>query len=179
MYILIILQGEGKMIQKFREFKPEIDNNCFIAGNADIIGRVKIEEDASIWFGTVLRGDVNSIHIERGANIQDNCTIHVDPGDNYVEIGEYVTVGHNVILHGCKVGSYSLIGMGSIILDGAIIGEETMVGAGSLITSNKVIPSGVLCLGSPAKVVRELTDDEKQWLRESAEGYIRLSKEYK
>jgi len=166
------------MIQKFKGYKPEIDDNCFIAGNADIIGNVKIEEDASIWFGTVLRGDVNSIHIGKGTNIQDNCTIHVHQDSN-VDVDQYVTVGHGVILHGCRIGKYSLIGMGSIILDGAVIGEESMIGAGSLVTSNKVIPSGVLCVGSPAKVVRELTEEEKLNLRESAESYIGLSKEYK
>jgi carbonic anhydrase/acetyltransferase-like protein (isoleucine patch superfamily) len=144
------------MIQKFREFKPEIDSTCFIAGNAYIIGRVKIDENASIWYGAVLRGDVNSIHIGRGSNIQDNCTVHVDPGNSCVEVDEHVTVGHNVVLHGCRIGKFSLIGMGSIIMDGAVIGEETMIGAGSLVTSNKVIPSGVLCIGSPAKVIREL-----------------------
>ncbi|MHC1721539.1 MAG: gamma carbonic anhydrase family protein [Clostridiaceae bacterium] len=167
------------MIQKFKNYKPQIDANCFIAGNADIVGRVKIEADASIWFGAVLRGDVNNILIGKGSNIQDNCTVHADYGGKNVEVGEYVTVGHNAILHGCKVGSYSLVGMGSIILEGAIIGEETMVGAGSLVTSYKEIPSGVLCMGSPAKVIRELTDEEKKSLRETAEGYINLAQEYK
>jgi carbonic anhydrase/acetyltransferase-like protein (isoleucine patch superfamily) len=167
------------MIQKFKNYKPEINADCFIAGNADIVGRVKIEADASIWFGAVLRGDLNNIHIGKGSNIQDNCTIHVDEGGCNAIVGEYSTIGHNAILHGCKIGNCSLVGMGSIVLEGAVIGDETMIGAGSLITSNKIIPSGVLCMGSPAKVIRELTDEEKKALRETAEGYIVLAKEYK
>ncbi|MGE5628905.1 MAG: gamma carbonic anhydrase family protein [Solirubrobacterales bacterium] len=167
------------MIQKFRDYKPEIDKDCFIAGNADIIGRVKIEKDANIWFGAVLRGDVNSIHIGKGVNIQDNCTVHVDAGDCSVEVSDYATVGHNSVLHGCKVGKYALVGMGSVVLNGAVIGDETIIGAGSLVTSNKVIPSGVLCVGSPAKVIRELTEEEKMELRKGAEEYVLLSKEYK
>lgn len=167
------------MIHKFKKFKPQIHENCFIAGNADIIGKVRIEEEANIWFGVVLRGDLNSIHIGRGSNVQDNCTVHVDTDGPGVEVGEYVTVGHNAVLHGCKLGNYSLVGIGSIILEGAVIGEETMIGAGSLVTSNKVIPPGVLCMGSPAKVIRELTDEEKQGLRKSASEYIELSNEYK
>ena len=167
------------MLYKFRGYKPKISESSFIAGSADIIGNVTIEDDASIWFGAVLRGDVNSVRIGRGTNIQDNCTIHVHEDNSFVNVGEYVTVGHNVTLHGCKIGKFSLIGMGSIVLDGAEIGEQTMIGAGSLVTSNKVIPSGVLCVGSPAKVVRELTDEEKLSLRDSADNYIDLSKEYK
>lgn len=167
------------MIQKFKKFKPEIHENCFIAGNADIIGKVKIEEEASIWFGVVLRGDLNKIHIGKGSNIQDNSTVHVDTDGPGTTVGEYVSVGHNSVLHGCSIGNHSLVGMGSIILEGAVIGEETIVGAGSLVTSNKVIPSGVLCMGSPAKVIRELTEEEKKGLRKNAQEYIELANEYK
>jgi len=167
------------MIQKFKKFKPEIHENCFIAGNADIIGRVKIEEEANIWFGVVLRGDLNKIQIGRGSNIQDNSTVHVVAGGPGTVVGEYVSGGHNSGLHGCSIGSYSLVGMGSIVLEGAVVGEETIVGAGSLVTSNKVIPSGVLCMGSPAKVIRELTEEEKQGLRKNAQEYIDLANEYK
>ena len=167
------------MIQKFKKFKQEIHENCFIAGNADIIGRVKIEEEANIWFGVVLRGDLNDIHIGKGSNIQDNSTVHVDAVGPGTDVGEYVTVGHNSVLHGCKIGNYSLVGIGSIVLEGSVIGDETIIGAGSLVTSNKIIPSGVLCMGSPAKVIRELTDEEKKSLRKSAEEYIELASEYK
>jgi carbonic anhydrase/acetyltransferase-like protein (isoleucine patch superfamily) len=167
------------MIQKFKKFKPEIHENSFIAGNADIIGRVKIEEEANIWFGVVLRGDLNKIHIGRGSNIQDNSTVHVDADGPGTMVGEYVTVGHNSVLHGCTIGNHSLVGMGAIVLEGAVVGEETIIGAGSLVTSNKVIPSGVLCMGSPAKVIRELTEEEKKGLRKNAQEYIELASEYR
>jgi len=177
----MILQKESirQMIQKFKKFKPEIHENCFIAGNADIIGRVNIEEEANIWFGVVLRGDLNNINIGKGSNIQDNSTVHVDAVGPGTDVGEYVTVGHNSVLHGCKIGNYSLVGMGSVLLEGSVIGDETIIGAGSLVTSNKIIPSGVLCMGTPAKVIRELTDEEKKSLRKSAEEYIELANEYK
>jgi carbonic anhydrase/acetyltransferase-like protein (isoleucine patch superfamily) len=167
------------MIHKFKKFKPEIHQNCFIAGNADIIGRVRIEEAVSIWFGAVLRGDLNKIHIGKGSNVQDNSTIHVDADGPGTVVGEYVTIGHNSVLHGCSIGSYSMVGMGAVVLEGAVVGEETIIGAGSLVTSNKIIPSGVLCIGSPAKVIRELTDDEKTALRKNAMDYIELANEYK
>ncbi|CAB1239534.1 gamma carbonic anhydrase family protein [Clostridium sp. MT-14] len=167
------------MIRKFKNYMPEIGKNCFIADNAEIIGKVKIYEDANIWFGAVLRGDVNYIYVGKGSNVQDNCTFHTSEGMNPIEIGEYVTVGHNAIIHGGKVGKYSLIGMGSIILDNAEIGEYTIIGAGSLVTKNKKIPSGVMCMGSPAKVVRELTEEEKEFLRNSAKGYIIEAENYK
>ena len=167
------------MIHKFKKFKPEIHQNCFIAGNADIIGRVRIEEAVSIWFGAVLRGDLNKIHIGKGSNVQDNSTIHVDADGPGTVVGEYVTIGHNSVLHGCSIGSYSMVGMGAVVLEGAVVGEETIIGAGSLVTSNKIIPSGVLCIGSPAKVIRELTDEEKTALRKNAMDYIELANEYK
>ncbi|MCI1996571.1 MAG: gamma carbonic anhydrase family protein [Clostridium luticellarii] len=167
------------MIRKFENYVPEVDKSCFVADNAEIIGKVKIHEDASIWFGAVLRGDVNYIYVGKGSNVQDNCTLHTSGGMNPVEIGEYVTVGHNAIIHGGKVGKYSLIGMGSIILDNAEIGEQTIIGAGSLVTKNKKIPSGVMCMGSPARVVRKLTEEEKEFLKKSAEGYIKKAESYK
>lgn len=167
------------MLRRFKDNLPKVHEDTFIADSADVIGKVIIEENASVWFGAVLRGDSNFIYIGKGSNVQDNCTVHADPRGIPVELGEGVTVGHNVILHGCKVGNYSLIGMGSIILDGAEIGTQTIIGAGSLVTSNKKIPSGVLCMGSPAKVIRELTEEEKESLIKSAESYIEESKCYK
>ena len=166
------------MIRKYKDNVPMIHESCFVAESADIIGRVTLEENCSIWFGAVLRGDCNSIHIGKGSNIQDNCTVHVGHKE-VVEIGEYVTVGHNAIIHGCKIGSHTLIGMGAIILNNAEIGEGTIIGAGSLVTSNKKIPSGVLCIGSPAKVIRELTEEERTYIRESAKFYLQEIKEYK
>ncbi|MCT8978003.1 gamma carbonic anhydrase family protein [Clostridium sp. CX1] len=167
------------MIRNFKENKPEVHESSFVADTAEVIGKVTLEADASVWFGAVVRGDSNSIYIGKGSNIQDNSTVHANIKGTPTVVGEYVTVGHNVILHGCKIGNFSLIGMGSIILDGAEIGEEVMIGAGSLVTANKKIPSGVLCMGSPAKVIRELTEEERMSIREAAQHYIDEAKEYK
>jgi carbonic anhydrase/acetyltransferase-like protein (isoleucine patch superfamily) len=167
------------MILSFDNVFPQIDERSFVAASADIIGDVTISEDASIWFGSVLRGDGNRIFIGKGTNIQDNCIVHINPGEFPTIIGENVTVGHGVIVHGAKIGNKSLIGMGSIILDGAEIGENTIIGAGSLVPQGKKIPSGVLCMGSPAKVIRELSSEETGKLMISAEHYINLSKKYK
>jgi len=165
------------MIKKYLDKEPHIEENVFCAENATLIGEVIIEEDASIWFNTVLRADNELIKIGQGSNIQDNCTVHVDEGFSVI-VGKGVTVGHNVILHGCKICDNSLIGMGSILLDGVEIGGNTIIGAGSLVTSGKKIPSGVLCLGSPAKVIRELTEEEIQSIRNSSSHYIDKSKKY-
>jgi len=162
-------QFDGKM--------PKVHKHSFIASSADIIGNVSIGEYSNIWFGTVLRGDMDYISIGEYTNIQDNCTVHND--DDYsVNIGDYVTIGHNAVIHGCKISSYTLIGMGSTILNGAEIGEYTIIGAGSLVTQGKKIPSGVLCMGVPAKVIRELTMEEKESLKKSAEHYVELSNKY-
>lgn len=162
----------------YEGFQPEIAESAYIAPSADVIGRTVVHEKASIWFGAVLRGDINQITVGRYSNIQDNSTVHVCE-DAPVYIGDYVTIGHNCIIHGCTIHDYSLIGMGSIILDGAVVSEYSMVGAGSLITGNKKFPPGVLILGSPAKVVRHLTEEEKAQLRVSAEHYVDTASKYK
>lgn len=165
------------MIKGFEGKKPTIDSSAFIAESADIIGNVIIEKNANIWYHAVLRGDENSIIVGENSNIQDGTIIHCKEDEPTI-VGKNVTVGHAAIIHGCKIGDYSLIGMGSIILDNAEIGELTMVGAGSLVTGKK-FPSGVLLLGSPAKVVRELTDAEKESLRKSALHYVEMGKKHK
>lgn len=165
------------MIGNFKEKRPEIHNTCFVAESADIIGDVVIGENSNVWFGTVIRGDTNKIIIGKNTNIQDNSTLHVD-GAASLNIGDNVTVGHGVILHGCSIDNSALIGMGSIVLNNAKIGEYTIIGAGSLVTEGKEIPAGVLCMGSPAKIIRELTEDEKIKIRKSAEHYVELSQEY-
>lgn len=165
------------MIIDYLDNKPEINSESFCAPNATIIGKCIINKDAGIWFNTVLRADNEVINIGEGTNIQDNCTVHVDYGYP-VNVGKNVTVGHNVVLHGCKIGDNSLIGMGSILLDGVEIGENVIIGAGSLVTSGKKIPAGVLCLGSPAKIIRELTDEEIKSIKESAKHYVEKSKDY-
>lgn len=166
------------MIYKYNNIVPKIHSSCFIAKSADIIGDVTILEKSSIWFNAVIRGDFNSIYIGKSVNIQDNCIIHVNEQDKPVKINDYVTVGHGAILHGCTIGEGCLVGMGSIIMDNVTIGEGTIIGAGSLITSGKEVPSGVLCMGRPAKVVRELTEKEKSQIKENAIKYQRESENY-
>ncbi|EJP6473597.1 gamma carbonic anhydrase family protein [Clostridium sporogenes] len=166
------------MIYEYNGKKPVIKENVFLAKSADLIGDVVLEENCTVLFGAVLRGDINSIHIGSGSNIQDNCVVHVDEGDLNVHIGNNVTVGHGAILHGCKINDNSLIGMGSIILNGVEIGSNTIIGAGSLVTSNKKIPSGVLCMGSPARIIRELSESEIASIKESAQDYMDLNKNF-
>ncbi|WP_125152164.1 gamma carbonic anhydrase family protein [Clostridium rectalis] len=166
------------MIYKFKNLQPNIHESCFIAKSSDLIGSVILGENSSVWFGSVIRGDSNNIVVGENTNIQDNCTLHVDSNAE-LKIGDNVTIGHNVILHGCNIGNCSLIGMGSIILNNARIGENTIVGAKSLVTQDKEIPSGVLCIGSPAKVVRNLTEDEIRNLKYSADHYVQLADMYK
>lgn len=167
------------MIYNFKNYEPKINKNVFVAKSADVIGNVSIEKNCSIWFGVVIRGDMNKITIGEGTNIQDNSILHISKEENPLEIGNFVTVGHGAILHGCKIGNNSLIGMGSTILDNAEIGEFTIVGAGSLITRNKKIPDGVLCMGRPAKVIRNLIEEEKESIKLNAQEYMTISKEYK
>ncbi|MEA4847007.1 MAG: gamma carbonic anhydrase family protein [Clostridiaceae bacterium] len=165
------------MIILYKHYRPSIEKNVFIGSNSIIIGRCFIAEDCSIWYNAVLRADVNEIIVGRGTNIQDGSVVHC--ADDYrTVIGENVTLGHNVIIHGCTIGNSCLVGMGSTILDGAVIGNNVIIGANSLITSGKAIPSGVMVMGSPARVVRELTSAEIEGIRQSAEGYMELSKEY-
>ncbi|MBU3158277.1 gamma carbonic anhydrase family protein [Clostridium frigoris] len=165
------------MIHQFDGQIPNINKNTFIASSADVIGNVDIGEYSSIWFGAVLRGDLNSMSIGAYTNVQDNVTIHNDD-DFAVNIGDYVTIGHNAIIHGCTIENYTLVGMGSTILNGAEIGEYTIIGAGSLVTQGKKIPSGVLCMGVPARVIRTLTVEEKQSIKENANHYVELSMKY-
>lgn len=165
------------MIHQFDGQIPNVKNNTFIANSADVIGKVFVGEHSNIWFGAVVRADLDSLSIGDYTNIQDNSTIHNDEGFPVV-IGDYVTIGHNSIIHGCKISSNTLIGMGSTILNGAEIGEYTIIGAGSLVTQGKKIPSGVLCMGSPAKVIRQLTIEEREDIKKAAENYVELSKKY-
>ena len=166
------------MFYKYKDKFPNVIDGCFVSDSAAVVGEVILEEDCSVWFNAVIRADGNYIHIGKGSNIQDNCTLHINKQGTPLIIGENVTVGHGVVLHGCKVASNSLIGMGAIILDGAEIGEWTIIGAGSLVPGNKIIPSGVLCIGTPAKVVRELTEEEKKEITHASQHYINLSKDY-
>jgi len=170
------------MIRNFGDSHPEIHSSCFVAPNASVIGRVKLGAYTSIWYNAVLRADINDIIIGEYSNIQDNVVIHVDGPEHKGKptvIGNKVTVGHSAILHGCSVKDGSLIGMGACILDGAEIGEYTIVGAKALVLSNKIIPPRSLVVGSPAKVVRSLTDEEIESLKEHALNYYHLGELYK
>ncbi|NLP28483.1 MAG: gamma carbonic anhydrase family protein [Clostridia bacterium] len=166
------------MLHEFNNMNPKVSEGTFLAEGCHIIGDVTIGGQCSIWFGAVLRGDDNNIKIGKGTNIQDNAVIHVTGDTNPTLIGDYVTIGHNAIIHGATIGDKCLIGMGAIILDGCVIGKNTIIGAGALVTGGKEIPEGVLCLGSPAKIVRKLREDEIQKLSSSAEHYIKLAEKY-
>ncbi len=157
--------------------QPTVAESAWIADSAQVIGRVEMAADSSVWFGAVLRGDNDPIRIGVGSNIQDGSVLHTDKGKP-LDIGHYVTVGHNVILHGCTIGDESLIGMGAVVLNGAKIGKHCLVGAGALVTENKEFPDGSLIVGNPAKVVRQLTDEQIAGLKRSAEGYMANAKRF-
>ncbi len=149
----------------------------FIAENATVIGSVRLAHEASIWFNCVLRGDNDWIEIGERSNVQDGSVLHTDPGLK-LSVGRNVTVGHKVMLHGCTVGDDSLIGIGSTILNGASVGKHCMVGAHTLITENKSFPDGTLILGAPARVVRELSDEEIKMISGSADVYVANAKRF-
>ncbi len=152
--------------------------DTFIAAGAKVIGEVVLEKGSSVWYNVVLRGDLNQVVVGEYSNIQDNSTVHVDL-NNATKIGRYVTVGHSVVLHGCTIEDYCLIGMGSVIMDGAVIGCGSVVGAGAVITKNTIIPPLSLVIGMPAKVIKTLDEDVTASRRKHAEGYYQLSLEYK
>lgn len=174
------------MVHNFKDISPKIGEKTWIAPSADVIGDVTIGKDCSIWFGCVVRGDVHYITIGDRTNIQDLSMIHVthykkaDKSDgNPTVIGNDVTVGHRVMLHGCTIEDACLIGMSATILDGAVIGKESIVGAGALVTKNKVFPPRSLIMGSPAKVVKELSDEEVKELYASASRYVNFKEDYR
>ena len=166
------------MIRPFRNTQPKIHPTAFISDDAIVIGDVEVGEEASIWFGSIVRGDVNYIRIGDRTNIQDACVIHVSSRDHPTVLEHEITVGHRVSLHGCHVEEGCLIGIGAIVLDGARIGRNSLVAAGSLITPGTDIPPRSLVMGSPAKVKRPLTDDELAYLDRSWRNYVELSRVY-
>jgi carbonic anhydrase/acetyltransferase-like protein (isoleucine patch superfamily) len=167
------------MIRPFNNITPRIHETAFVAEDAIVIGDVEIGEEASVWFGSVVRGDVNYIRIGDRTNIQDACVIHVSSKDHPTVLEHEITVGHRVTLHGCYVESGSLIGIGSIILDGARIGSRSLIAAGSLVTPGTVIPPESLVLGAPAKVKRQLTSEELENLSRSWHNYVELGRRYR
>jgi carbonic anhydrase/acetyltransferase-like protein (isoleucine patch superfamily) len=159
------------VIVAYADRLPQLGAEVFVAENATLIGDVVLGTRASVWFGAVLRADVEKIRVGAGSNIQDLSVVHVDSSGFSTHVGDEVTVGHRVILHGCRIGNRCLIGMGAIVMNGAEIGEECILGAGSLVSPGTKIPPGVLALGSPAKVKRDLSEEEKAYIRESAARY--------
>ncbi len=167
------------IIRAYRGVMPTIAPDAFIAENATIIGDVVIGEEASIWYAAVLRGDVMPIRVGARTSIQDGSVIHATGGWSETTVGDDCIVGHGVILHGCFVGDRALVGMGSILLDGARLGSDSILGAGSLLPPRKEIPSGVLAVGRPAKIIRELTDEDRESIRAGVEIYVHKSREYR
>jgi carbonic anhydrase/acetyltransferase-like protein (isoleucine patch superfamily) len=174
------------MILRYKDSFPKIATSAWIAPSADIIGDVEIGDDSSVWFGCVIRGDVHYIKIGKRVSIQDLSMIHVTHfkkekkiGDGFPTIiGNDVTIAHKVMLHGCKIGNACLIGMSATILDGAEIGDESIVGAGALVTGGKKFPPRSLILGSPAKMIRTLTDGEVEKIYQNAKNYVNYKNEY-
>lgn len=156
---------------------PQIHPSAFLAPGAAVYGDVTIGADCSVWFHAVVRGENSGVRIGDGSNIQDNCVVHVDPG-HVVEIGKNVTIGHGAIVHGCKIGDNTLVGMGAILLNGAVIGKNCIIGAGALITQNTVIQDNCLVIGSPAKVTRRVTPQEAVANLNNARHYVEAGKEY-
>lgn len=166
------------MVTSFENKTPQLGKDVFIAQGAHVIGDVQIGQGSSIWFNTVVRGDVHYIRIGERTNIQDNSVVHVTGGVHPTVVGHEVTAGHRVIIHGCTIEDRALIGMGAVVMDGAVIGRETIIGAGSVVTPGTQIPPRVLALGSPCKVVRDLKQNEIQFLEGSALHYFELAKKY-
>ena len=166
------------MIYNLGKHQADVADDAFIAPSAVVIGDVKLHPESSIWFGAVLRGDIETITIGRGSNIQDGTVCHTDP-NNPCTIGDFVTVGHMAMLHGCTIGDGSLIGIGATMMNGSSVGKECIVGAHALVTEGKKFPDGVVIMGAPAKVVRELNDDDRAKLRANAERYVTRAIRYK
>jgi carbonic anhydrase/acetyltransferase-like protein (isoleucine patch superfamily) len=156
----------------FQGATPRLHPSVFIAEGAQVIGNVEIGEESSVWYNTVLRGDVNTITLGARTNIQDLSVIHVEKGTHPTRIGDDVTVGHHVVIHGCTIGNRVLVGIGAIVLNGVIIEDDAFIAAGTLLTPGTVVPSGSMVMGSPGKVRRPLTDAERAGLLTSAAGYV-------
>ncbi|HNX75134.1 MAG TPA: gamma carbonic anhydrase family protein [Candidatus Rifleibacterium sp.] len=172
------------MLREFCGKRPVVPGSCFVACSADLVGDITLGENANIWYGTVIRGDINSISIGADTNIQDGSVVHVDritgkPGSGAVKIGCNVTVGHRAVIHACEIGDNCLIGMGAIVLSGAVVGEGSVLAAGSVVRENEIIPPGSLVAGVPAKIKSQVGPEWQQRLRESAEHYVSLGRQHK
>ncbi|MBW4082811.1 gamma carbonic anhydrase family protein [Paenibacillus sp. S150] len=161
----------------YGNYIPQLDESVYVAEGAKLVGDVRIGRQSSVWFNAVLRGDLAPVIIGDRCNIQDGSVGHVADGQQLL-LGDDISVGHSAIIHGCRIGRGTLIGMGAIVLNGAEIGEYALIGAGSIVTENKVIPPYTLSFGSPAKVVRELTERDLQRMARTSESYVQKAKEY-
>ncbi len=166
------------MIYALGDHTPKVDNSAWIAPNASLMGKVEIGKDASVWWNAVLRGDNEPIIVGEGSNVQDGSVLHTDPGTPLI-IGRGVTIGHMVMLHGCVIGDNSLVGIGAIVLNGAKIGKNCLIGANALVTEGKEIPDNSMVLGSPGKVARELSSEQIEGLKRSANSYVANSKKFR
>lgn len=165
-------------IYQFEDRIPDVDSSAFVADSASVIGSVKLAAGSSVWYGAVIRGDNEPIHIGKNTNVQEGGVLHTDPGFPCT-VGDEVTIGHQAMLHGCTVGNGSLIGIQAVVLNGAVIGEQCLIGAGTLITEGKHIPDRSLVLGRPGKVVRELTEEDLARLQRNADVYVRKAQAFK
>ena len=166
------MENEETKLFPYKNFFPRINKSVFLASGVKIIGDVEIGENSSIWYNTVIRGDVHYIRVGTGTNIQDCCMLHVTNGKFPLTIGNRVTIGHNVTLHGCTLNDSCLIGMGAIILDGAVIEKNSIVGAGSVVKSGFIVPMGKLAAGVPARIIRDLREEELNEINNAPERYI-------
>jgi carbonic anhydrase/acetyltransferase-like protein (isoleucine patch superfamily) len=159
-------------VYAFENVKPELAEACWVAPSADVMGKVRLMHNASVWFGAVLRGDNEWITVGENSNVQDGCVLHTDVGAP-LTVGSFCTIGHKAILHGCTIGDNSLIGMGAVVLNNAVIGKNCLIGAQALIPEGKIIPDNTLVVGAPGRVIRQLDDEAVAKLRRSAESYVR------
>jgi carbonic anhydrase/acetyltransferase-like protein (isoleucine patch superfamily) len=167
------------LIRPYGGKAPRLHATVFAAESSVVVGDVEIGEASSLWFGTILRGDVNSITVGARTNLQDMTVVHVTSRTHPTVVGDDVTVGHRAVLHGCTVKDRCLVGIGAIVMDGAVVGPEAMVGAGALVPPGMVVPPRTLAIGSPAKVKRELTPEEIAFLAQSARNYARYAEQYR
>ncbi|UCD36955.1 MAG: gamma carbonic anhydrase family protein [Fidelibacterota bacterium] len=166
------------MILAFNGTHPAIPTSAFVAPSVDVIGDVSLGEEANLWFGTVVRGDIHYVRIGRRTNIQDNCTVHVTEHDYPTVVGDEVTVGHNVVLHGCIIEDRCLIGMGAVVMDDVEVGAGSLIAGGAVLIPGTRVPPGSLFAGVPAKFRREVTDEERQLIIDRAEEYVALARQY-
>lgn len=166
------------LIISHHDCRPEVSPGVFLAPNATVIGEVSIGEGSSLWFNTVVRADINSVTIGRRTNLQDGVVVHVAQGVHSTYIGDDVTVGHNAVLHGCRVGDGCLVGMQATVLDGAVIGESSLIAAGSVVAPGTVVPPGSFVVGAPASVRRTLSESERDDLKASAARYVTYTQDY-